>query len=106
MKIESMMHTPAVVPNPRLVSAAHEFEASLMQELLKPMQQDTWPGSEEGGDSQNGSGSSSTLMSFGSEALAKSLSEHGGLGIARTILQRLGPTPQVPTTHTHLPGNE
>jgi hypothetical protein len=35
-------------------------------------------------------------MSFGSEALAKSLSEHGGLGIARTILRHLASTPHAP----------
>jgi len=83
--------------NPRLVSAAHEFEASLMQELLKPLQQDPLfaPENSDGsnnalGDLDSGSGddqgSSGALMSLGSEALAKAISERGGLGIATQIL--------------------
>ena len=70
-------------PSPRLVAAAHEFEASLMQELLKPLQENSLFASAE--DSAQ-HGSNETLMSFGSQALAKALSEHGGLGIATRIL--------------------
>lgn len=76
--------------SPKLKTAAHEFEASLMQELLKPLQQDPLfaPNSssgagDDGGDDQ---GSSGALMSFGTEALAQAISEHGGFGIATKIL--------------------
>ena len=82
--------------NPRLVSAAHEFEASLMQEFLKPLQHDPLfapdgsDGSDSFGDLDSGSdndqGSSGALMSLGSEALAKAISERGGFGIATQIL--------------------
>lgn len=75
--------------NPRLKTAAHQFEASLMQELLKPLQHDplfasdsSSGASDDGGDQ----GSSGALMSFGSEALAQAISEHGGFGIATKIL--------------------
>jgi len=85
--------------DPKLVSAAHTFEASMMQELLKPLGEDGGGifGDEDGdgggeatgglgglGSSANGSGGA--LMGFGSEALASALSLKGGLGIARRIL--------------------
>lgn len=82
--------------NPRLVSAAHEFEASLIQEFLKPLQQDPLfaPDSADGSDplgnldsgSGDDQGSSEVLMSMGSEALAQAISERGGFGIAAQIL--------------------
>lgn len=70
--------------NPKLKSAAHEFEASLMQEFLKPLQHD--PLFDSGEDGGIDGGSSGALMSFGSEALAKAISERGGFGIATEIL--------------------
>ncbi len=80
--------------DPRLASAAHEFEASLLQELLKPLQHNPLSASIDHDDSEDGGGSDAALMSFGSEAMAKGLSEHGGLGIARTILHQLSQTQQ------------
>ncbi len=68
-------------PSPRLVSAAHEFEASLMQEFLKPLTEDPLFSS---GDADAGSesshGSNSTLMSFGTQALAQALVAAGRHG--------------------------
>ena len=73
--------------NPKLKSAAHEFEASLMQEFLKPLQRDPlFDSGEDGGIDGVEGGSSGALMSFGSEALAKAISERGGFGIAAKIL--------------------
>ncbi|MGH9586276.1 MAG: hypothetical protein ACRD3F_04955 [Acidobacteriaceae bacterium] len=81
--------------NPKLKSAAHEFEASLMQELLKPLQEDplfaSANGDDLGGDNED-QGSSGALMSFGSEAMAKAISEHGGFGIATKILDHFRAT--------------
>ncbi len=71
-------------PQPQLVRAAHEFEAQLMKELLKPM---TGSGAIDGDDEE--SGSSGVLGEFASEALGRSLSEHGGLGIANSVLRSL-----------------
>lgn len=72
------------VAQPRLVKAAHEFEASLMQELMAPL----LPGhaSLDGGEE---SGSDSALSAFAGEAFGKALSERGGLGIATRILHQL-----------------
>ena len=58
-------------PQPRLVRAAHEFEAQMMKELMKPM---------------TGGGA---LGEFASEALGRALSEHGGFGIASSIVKDL-----------------
>lgn len=74
----------SVAANPKLVKAAHEFEASLMQELMKPL----LPGHDSlDGDEDSGSGSA--LTAFAGEALGKALSERGGLGIATRIIHQL-----------------
>lgn len=83
------------VPDPRLKSAAHEFEASLMKEFLEPLQHDAlFADDKDGGDSddQTGEGSESALMSFGSEALARAISERGGFGIASRIISHFAKT--------------
>jgi peptidoglycan hydrolase FlgJ len=79
-------------PSPRLANAAHEFEAALVTELLKPMQQD--PLFSESGDEAGDAGSQGSLRSFGTEAIARSISDHGGLGIARVVLERLATADQ------------
>lgn len=89
--------SPMSADNPKLQSAAHEFEASLMQEFLKPLQHDPLfapdkadgsdgSGSSTDADDSDGSGSAGALMSFGSEAMARAISERGGFGIATKIL--------------------
>jgi len=71
--------------SPRLRSAAHEFEASLMKEFLKPLEHDSlFSDKEDGAAGDEGSGSA--IMSFGSQALATAISERGGFGIANLIL--------------------
>ena len=73
--------------NPRLEHCAHEFEATLMAELLKPMQEsDGLTGDES--DSAGG-GSGGALSGFASESLARAISERGGFGIANRVLQQL-----------------
>ncbi len=74
-------------PDPRLRPAAHEFEACLMKEFLQPLQHDAL--FDDGTDENSGEGSGSALMSFGSEALAKAISERGGFGIAEKIIGHL-----------------
>lgn len=73
-------------PDPRLKPAAHEFEACLMKEFLAPLQHDALFADGKDGDSEEGEGSGSALMNFGSEALAKAISERGGFGIAAKII--------------------
>ena len=78
------MQSTSSTPQPRLVNAAHEFEAQMMKELLKPMTaSDGLTGSEDGSDD---SGSTGALGEFASEALGRALSDKGGLGIANRIL--------------------
>jgi len=70
----------------RLVDAAQGFEATMLQELLKPMQhgQDSWGGDEKGDDD-----SSDTLSSYGTETMAKAISQSGGFGIAKQIVSKV-----------------
>lgn len=76
-------HTAAVA-QPRLVTAAREFEAQLMKELLQPMMSGMCLDGEES-DSQSGS----VLGEFATEALGRALSNNGGLGIATGIVRSL-----------------
>jgi Rod binding domain-containing protein len=88
-------------PNPKLVKAAHEFEAQMMKELLQPMtgansDLDALSGdADESGDSGlalgSGSGSGGALADFASQALGEALSERGGFGIADKIIHQLTP---------------
>jgi flagellar protein FlgJ len=83
---QSASGTPVQARNPKLERSAHEFEASLMAELLKPLQ-----GGDglTGEDSDNGAGSEGVLSGFASESLARAISERGGFGIADRILHQL-----------------
>jgi len=73
-------------PQPRLVKAAEEFEAQMMQELLKPM---TSGNGLDGEDGDTATGSGGALGAFASEALGRGLSVHGGFGIATNIVRQL-----------------
>jgi flagellar protein FlgJ len=83
--------------NSRLVSAAHQFEASMMNELMKPLMENSLFEAEDANSlAGHESGGSNALMGFASEAFARSLSDHGGLGIARQIIDRLRDRPDGP----------
>jgi len=71
--------------DPRLKPAAHEFEACLMKEFLKPLEKDAL--FDDGKDSADTS--DNALMGFGSAALARAISERGGFGIATRIIKQL-----------------
>ena len=77
---------PAGSPQPRLVKAAHEFEAQMMNELLKPL---TASDGLTGDEDDAGLDSAGALGGFASEALGRALSEHGDLGIADRIVHSL-----------------
>ena len=66
-------------PEPRLVRAAHEFEAQLMKELLKPLTSI---------DDAEESGSASALGEYAGEALGRTLSDQGGFGIAARLIDQ------------------
>jgi Rod binding domain-containing protein len=83
----------AVTPQPRLVRAAHEFEAQMMKELMKPLNQGAAPGGDDSGNDgdDSGAGSAGALGEFASEALGRALSQGGGFGIATAIVKQLTP---------------
>lgn len=80
-KLENQRGTAG--PQPRLVKAAHEFEAMMMQELLKPMT------GEDTASRDDEFGSAGALGEFASEALGQTLSAGGGFGIADEIIRSL-----------------
>jgi Rod binding domain-containing protein len=80
----------STTPQPRLVRAAHEFEAQMMKELMKPLNQgNSLTGAD--ADSDDDSGSGGALGEFASEALGRALSDGGGFGIATSIVKHLSP---------------
>jgi flagellar protein FlgJ len=74
----------------KLADAAQEFEASMLQELLKPMQsgQNSWGGQDSDQDSGQDQ-SFDTIRSFGTEAVAKAISKGGGFGIAKQVISQI-----------------
>ena len=102
----SLSHTSMSAVSPKLKSAAHEFEASLMREFLKPLQHDPLFAPDKSdcsddSDDSSDSGSAGALMSFGSEAMAKAISERGGFGIAAKILDHFSTTSAAASAASH-----
>ena len=96
MNVAGMATT--VSPLPRLVTAAHEFEAAMMKELMAPLEQ----GKDILGGNEEESSSNSALGSFAGEALGKAISEHGGFGIAKSIIAQLShPANRVPLARSN-----
>lgn len=90
-------------PSPRLVNAAHEFEAQMMKELLKPMT--SGDALTNDGDADEGSGGA--LGEFASEALGRAISDRGGFGIANSIVKELSHTSAPPVSQAvSQPGNK
>jgi Rod binding domain-containing protein len=101
----SPVQQSAIAPQPRLVRAAHEFEAQMMKELLKPMTDFDGLG---GDADDSSSGSNGALGEFATEALGRALSEHGGLGIASSLVHSLshaGNSPHAAQVTGNLHGN-
>lgn len=71
--------------SPKVVHAAHEFEASMMKELMASLE----PGHDSWGGDESEDGSASSLSDFAGEALSQAISEHGGFGIADRIIRQL-----------------
>ena len=91
MKIDSDLSIPTVsdvqrLKQAKLVDAAQQFEATMLQELLKPMQhgQSSW-----GDEEKNDDSASDTMSSFGTESIAKAISKGGGFGIARSVVKQV-----------------
>jgi len=70
----------------KLADAAQQFEATMLQEMLKPMQhgQDSW-----GGEVKSDDSATDTISSFGTESVAKAISKAGGFGLAKQIIAKV-----------------
>lgn len=92
----------------KLTQAAHEFEAQMMKELLKPLQEMGELGGEDGG-LDGGAGAEGALGEFAQEALGQALSRSGGFGIADRLLHTLsasGKTAGNGNAQAHVEGNK
>jgi Rod binding domain-containing protein len=69
----------------KLADAAQQFEAMMLQELLKPMRR----GEDDLSGNKSEDNSFETMASFGTESVAKAISQSGGLGLARQVIQQL-----------------
>jgi Rod binding domain-containing protein len=83
--------------DPRLRPAAREFEASMMKELLEPMQHDALFSDEDGTASDGGM---DTLASLRSQSLAEAIANHGGFGIANRVLEQIGQQQRAGHSHS------
>ncbi len=73
----------------KLTEAAQSFEGMMLGEMLKELQFGGVPGSGDAEDAQasgEGGGAGETIRGMGTEALAKALAQHGGMGIAKKIV--------------------
>lgn len=68
----------------KIKSAAHQFEALLIAQMMKSMKD-----SEGGWMGTNGDDASSSAMEYAQEAFAQSLSASGGLGMASLVSKGL-----------------
>jgi len=78
----------------KLTNAAQEFEATMMQELLKPMRGGSDDGDEDDAGSLDGAASTDagkdTLMGLGTQAMAEAIARGGGFGIASRVIAEVG----------------
>jgi len=74
----------------KLVDGAHDFEAMLLQQMLKPLQFGEAAGADADTDGDGNSGSANdTIRSMGVDAISKAIAQGGGVGIARQIVQQV-----------------
>ena len=92
MKISSdvpnQLPTAGTQRQAKLIDASQQFEATMLQELLKSMQhgQSSW-----GEDEARSDSSTDTISSFGTEVVAKAISKGGGFGLAKLIASKVAP---------------
>ena len=70
----------------RLTDGAHQFEAMMLAEMLKGL---NFSGAPDEGSQEATGGAGSTITSYGTEALAKAVSQGGGFGLARQIVRQV-----------------
>lgn len=77
---------PPAKVDPRLVAGARQFEAMMLQQMLKPMHFGSSPDTAGEADA---TGSNDTLSGFGTEAVAQALASGKGFGLARQIVRQV-----------------
>lgn len=78
--------SPAPKVDPKLVDGARQFEAMMLEQMLKPMHFGSSP---DAAGEADASGSNDTLSGFGTEAVAKALASGNGFGLARQIVRQV-----------------
>ena len=89
MRIDSGLATPAAATgeaDPKLVDGARQFEAMMLEQMLKPLSFGGSP-DDPGGESEGGA--AGTIRGFGTEAVAKAVAIGGGFGLARQIVRQV-----------------
>jgi peptidoglycan hydrolase FlgJ len=91
--MDNTLTAASAQPPSKLKNAAEEFEAMLLQEMLKPLRskEDNWSGDEKSDSA------SDTISGFGCEAVAKAISARGGLGIAKQVIRQVAAEQQKET---------
>lgn len=74
----------------KLADGARQFEAMMLQEMLKPLNFGGSPDAEQG---ESSGGAADTIRGFGTEAVAKAIASGKGFGIAQQIVRKV--------THEH-----
>ena len=69
----------------KLKEGAKQFEAMMLQEMLKPLQ---FGGGIDEGD-EPASGAADTVRGFATEAVGKALAASGGFGLAKQIVRQV-----------------
>ncbi len=72
----------------KLVDGAHQFEAMLLNEMLKPLKFGEAESSDEGSDQSSG-GAGDTIRGFATEAMGKAIANKGGMGLAKQIISQV-----------------
>jgi Rod binding domain-containing protein len=81
----------------KLSTGAHEFEAMMLEQMMKPLQFGGAPGADpESAGSSDGEAqdaASDIIRGFGTQAMAKAIASGGGFGLATQIIRQV--------THEH-----
>jgi Rod binding domain-containing protein len=83
MKVTLSTPASGTAASPKLVKAAREFEAILLQNWLEKMNKSM------ASDSDSQDAAHDTITSMGAQAVATALSARGGIGLAGMLLQHL-----------------
>jgi flagellar protein FlgJ len=72
------------IKNAKLADGAQQFEAMMLQQMLKPLQFGAAPG-----DADTDAGANDTIRTLGTEAIGKAIAKAGGFGLAKQIVRQV-----------------